>query len=114
MHLLEATLQIPCILCVCEAPFTASRYALRSLCSLLPSAYGVRNKKFTLKLSMDGSSKWLYKNSTHILFVEVDHALLKRDIFGLVGFAELLENLRAKRTMIDRNHKRRTGSHCSH
>lgn len=33
------------------------------------------------------------RNCTHILFVEVDHALLKRDIFGLVGFAELLKNL---------------------
>lgn len=33
---------------------------------------------------------------SHILFVEVDHSLLKRNIFGLVGFAKLLENLSVK------------------
>lgn len=33
------------------------------------------------------------RNCTHILFVEVDHALLKRDIFGLISFAQLLKNL---------------------
>ena len=32
-------------LSVCVSPFTASRYALRSLCSLLPSAWGWNIKK---------------------------------------------------------------------
>lgn len=30
------------------------------------------------------------------MFVEVDHSLLERNIFGLVGFAKLLENLSVK------------------
>lgn len=33
---------------------------------------------------------------SHILFVEVDHSLLERNIFGLIGFAKLLENLSVK------------------
>lgn len=47
-HLLDSTFSYSCALVsvvfacvyVCETPFTASRYALRSLCSLLPSVYG--------------------------------------------------------------------------
>lgn len=56
---------------------------------------------FKLSRVKMAAKRW---NCTHILFVEVDHALLKRDIFGLVSFAELLKNLPVKR-MVAHNHK---------
>lgn len=36
---------------------------------------------------------------THILFGEVDNSLLKGNIFGLIGFAKLLEDLYVKQTI---------------
>lgn len=34
---------------------------------------------------------------THILFVEIDHSLLKSSIFGLISFAKLLKNLTSQK-----------------
>lgn len=34
---------------------------------------------------------------THILFVEIDHSLLKSNIFGLISFAKLLKNLKSQK-----------------
>ena len=37
---------------------------------------------------------------THVLFAEVDNSLLKGNVFGLIGFAKLLENLSVKQIIV--------------